>query len=209
MFGFISNPSKLIKLAKKYKLKLIEDASHAHGASYKDIKAGNFGDIAVLSMQQRKNLCCGDGAIVVSKNKYLSNKIYQLRSFGNKELSYNYRISELAACIARVRLKRLDRENKQRRKIVSKIEKKLNNLKSISILKPMKNTTPVYYKLIFFYNYENFKRNLDFFIKYMNQNKIPVTKTYLPLNLHPNFNLDYVPARGTTWKKPFTKKKIS
>ena len=55
MFGFISNPSKLTKLAKKYKLKIIEDASHAHGASYKDIKAGNFGDIAVLSMQQRKN----------------------------------------------------------------------------------------------------------------------------------------------------------
>ena len=41
MFGFISNPNKLIKLAKKYKLNLIEDASHAHGATYKNRKAGN------------------------------------------------------------------------------------------------------------------------------------------------------------------------
>ena len=74
MFGFISNPNKLIKLAKKYKLNLIEDASHAHGATYKNRKAGNFGDIAVLSMQQRKNLCCGDGAIVVCKNKIFIKK---------------------------------------------------------------------------------------------------------------------------------------
>ena len=208
MFGFISNANKLAKLAKKYKIKLIEDASHAHGASYKNIKAGNFGDIAVLSMQQRKNLCCGDGAIVVCKNKNLCKKIYQLRSFGSKELSYNYRISEISASIARVRLKRLDHENKKRNEIVKKIEKKLNNLSNITILKPMKNTYAVYYKLIFFYNYKYFKKNLNFFIKYMNQNKIPITKTYRPLNLHPNFNLDYVPPRGTTWIKPFTKKKF-
>lgn len=208
MFGYITDPYKLIRLAKKYKLKLIEDASHAHGASYQNKKAGNFGDIAVLSMQQRKNLSCGDGAIVVCKNNYLSNKIYQLRSFGNKELSYNYRISEIAAGIARVRLKRLNQENKQRKEIALKIEKKMNSLKSISILKPEKNTTAVYYKLIFFYEYKNFKKNLDFFIKFMNQNKIPITKTYPPLNLHSNFNLDFIPARGTTWKKPFTKKKF-
>ena len=208
MFGFISNPNKLIKLAKKYKLNLIEDASHAHGATYKNRKAGNFGDIAVLSMQQRKNLCCGDGAIVVCKNKYLSKKIYQLRSFGNKELSYNYRISEIAAGIARVRLKRLDKENKLRSKIAKQIENKLNKTSNITILKPMKNTTAVYYKLIFFYNYNNFKKNLNFFIRYMNQNKIPITKTYPPLNMHNNFNLDYTPARGTSWRKPFTKKKF-
>ena len=89
LYGFISNAADLMKLAREHNLKLIEDASHAPGASYKKIKAGNFGDIAVLSMQQRKNLCCGDGAIVVCKNQKLSKKIYQLRSFGSKELSYN------------------------------------------------------------------------------------------------------------------------
>ncbi len=208
LYGFISNAADLMKLAREHNLKLIEDASHAPGASYKKIKAGNFGDVAVLSMQQRKNLCCGDGAIVVCKNQKLSKKIYQLRSFGSKELSYNYRISELAAGIARVRLKRLDKENKQRNILVKKIEKKLGKLKGITTLKPMKNTFAVYYKLIFFYEYDLFSKNLDFFIKFMRKNKIPVSKTYPPLNLHANFNLDYIPAKGLTWIKPFTKKKF-
>ncbi len=208
LYGFISNASRLVRLAKKHNLKLVEDASHAPGASYKNKKAGNFGDIAVLSMQQRKNLCCGDGAIIVCKDKKLSKKIYQLRSFGSKELSYNYRISELAAGIARVRLKRLDKENKKRNEIVKKIESKLNKLEGISTLKPMKNTYPVYYKLIFFYNYKKFKKNLDYFIKHMRSKQIPVSKTYPPMNLHANFNLDYVPAKGVTWIKPFTQKKF-
>ena len=42
----------------------------------------------------------------------------------------------------------------------------------------------------------------------MRSKKIPVSKTYPPLNMHANFNLDYVPAKGVTWIKPFTQKKF-
>ena len=84
----------------------------------------------------------------------------------------------------------------------------MGKLKGITTLKPMKNTFAVYYKLIFFYEYDLFSKNLDFFIKFMRKNKIPVSKTYPPLNLHANFNLDYIPAKGLTWIKPFTKKKF-
>lgn len=208
MFGYITDPYKLIRLAKKYKLKLIEDASHAHGASYQNKKAGNFGDIAVLSMQQRKNLCCGDGGLVVCKNKKLYQKIYNLRAFGDKELSYNYRINEIAAGIARIRLKRLDHENKMRNKIAKKIREKFTNIEGFRVMEPTKSSYAVYYKLIIFYDHNLFTKNLNFFIKKMNSIKIPVSKTYLPLNKHSNFNLSYVPARGTTWLKPFTKKKF-
>ena len=153
MFGYITDPYKLIRLAKKYKLKLIEDASHAHGASYQNKKAGNFGDIAVLSMQQRKNLCCGDGGLVVCKNKKLYQKIYNLRAFGDKELSYNYRINEIAAGIARIRLKRLDHENKMRNKIAKKIREKFTNIEGFRVMEPTKSSYAVYYKLIIFYDH--------------------------------------------------------
>jgi perosamine synthetase len=208
MFGYIADIESIRRIAKKNMLKLVEDASHSHGASYKNIKAGNFGDISVLSMQQRKNLPCGDGGLVVCKNKKLFRKVYNLRSFGSNELSYNYRISELSAGIARIRLKRLDNENKSRNKIVRKIKDRLKNIKGLITMEPIKHSYPVYYKLIFFYDYNFFREDLDFFIKKMNSIKIPVYKTYLPLNLHPNFNLPYVPSRGTTWLKPFTKKKF-
>ena len=42
----------------------------------------------------------------------------------------------------------------------------------------------------------------------MNKYKIPVSKTYPPLNLHSNFNLDYIPARGTSWREPIIKKRF-
>lgn len=208
MFGYIANVEKINHIAKKNNLFLIEDASHAQGASYKNKKAGNFGDISVLSMHQRKNLPCGDGGLVVCKNKKLFQKIYRLRSFGDKELSYNYRISEIAAGIARVRLKRLNRENKLRNKIINKIRNKFTDIKGFRLMEPIKFSFAAYYKLIIFYDYNLFTKNLDFFIKKMNSIKIPVSKTYLPLNKHPNFNLSYIPARGTTWLKPFTKKKF-
>ena len=209
MFGYIANVARIKNIAKKNNLFLIEDASHAQGASYKNKKAGNFGDISVLSMQQRKNLPCGDGGLVVCKNKKLNLKIHKLRSFGSKELSYNYRINEMAAGIARVRLKKLDQENKMRNKIINKIRNDLINIEGFSVMEPIKLSYAVYYKLIIFYDYNIFRKNLDYFIKKMNILKIPVSKTYLPLNKHSNFNLSYVPARGTTWLKPFTKKKFS
>ena len=208
MFGYMTNIDPLKKIAKKYNLKLVEDASHAQGASFKNVKAGNFGDISVISMQQRKNLPCGDGGLVLSKNKSIHNRIYNLRSFGSRELSYNYRIGEIEAGIARVRLKKLDKENKLRNKIVKKIKSNLAEISGIKIMEPINYSYPVYYKLILFYDYNFFKKDLNFFIKKMNSIDIPLSKTYSPLNLHPNFNLSYIPARGLPWTKPFTKKKF-
>ena len=209
MFGYMTNIEPLKKIAKKYNLKLVEDASHAQGASFKNVKAGNFGDISVISMQQRKNLPCGDGGLVLCKNISLHNKIYNLRSFGGRELSYNYRIGEIEAGIARVRLKKLDKENEMRNKIVKKIKSNLAKINGFRIMEPIKHSYPVYYKLILFYDYNFFKKDLNFFIKKMNLNNIPLSRTYSPLNLHPNFNLSYIPARGLPWIKPFTKKKFS
>ncbi|MDA7636498.1 aminotransferase class I/II-fold pyridoxal phosphate-dependent enzyme, partial [Candidatus Pelagibacter sp.] len=91
MFGNPCKINEIKKIASKNKIYLIEDASHAHGAEYNKKKVGNFSDIAVFSCHQRKNLSAGEGGLVVSKNKLLDNRVYKLRSFGEKKLSYNYR----------------------------------------------------------------------------------------------------------------------
>ena len=63
-------------------------------------------------MHQRKNLPSGEGGIISSNKKTIIDKIYRLRSFGDDELSYNYRMTEFCAAIARERLKKLNYENK-------------------------------------------------------------------------------------------------
>ena len=183
MYGIICKIDKIVKIAKKYKLKLIEDASHAHGASHKSIKSGNFGDIGVFSLHQRKNIPSGEGGIVVCKNKEIAKKIFKLRSFGHAELSYNYRMSEFSAILASYYLKKLDRENLIRKKKINYLIAKLNN-KKFKFFYPDNDRVSSFYKLIIYFN---FKISLNLILKLATKSKIPFSKVYQPLNEHSNF----------------------
>lgn len=167
MFGHPCKIDEIKKIAKKNKLYLIEDASHAHGSTFKNKKIGNFSDIAVFSVHQRKNLSAGEGALVVSKTKYIDNKIYKLRSFGEKKLSYNYRMTEFCAAIGQNSLKKLDNENKIRNAnanfIIKKIYKEnLDNFYKIQM--PAKDTFSSFHKIPFLYNFKKFKKNIFFLL---------------------------------------------
>jgi perosamine synthetase len=189
MYGNMCKIDKIKKIAKKKKIFLIEDASHAHGAKFKLKKSGNFSDIAVFSCHQRKNLFCGEGGLVVSKNRVIDEKIRKLRSFGAEKLSYNYRMTEAYAAIGRVSLKYLDTENKLRVKNANYFRKILGNEDGFKIIVPIKNSTGVYHKLIINYNYRKFNKNLSHLIKYLQKNGVPASNVYKPLHYHSNFNL--------------------
>jgi len=189
MFGNPCKIDQIKKIANKYKIYLIEDASHAHGAKFNNVKVGNFSDIAVFSCHQRKNLSSGEGGLVICKNKKLDKRIHQLRSFGEKKLSYNYRMTEFCAAIGQNSLKKLNLENNYRVKNIIFLLKKFPEEKYFKIILPQKNCTTTFYKLPLIYEYKNFKKNLNFFINYMNNLGIPFLHAYTPLNHHSNFNI--------------------
>tara|TARA_X000000950_G_scaffold288965_1_gene408745 strand:- start:11069 stop:12235 length:1167 start_codon:yes stop_codon:yes gene_type:complete len=189
MFGNICKIEEVSKIAKKNNVFLIEDASHAHGANLKNVNSGNFSDIAVFSCHQRKNLFCGEGGLVVCRKKKHNDKIYKLRSFGEKKLSYNYRMTEAYAAIGRVSLKTLKTENRQRLKNANNIIKLLKNSKGFNIIKPKKNSLGVFHKLIINYEYKYFRKNLGYLINHLNKKGIPANRVYVPLNHHTNFNI--------------------
>ena len=200
MFGYMCKIDKISKIAKQKKIHLIEDASHAHGSSYKKIKAGNYGDIGVFSLHQRKNLSSGEGGIVVCKSKKIAKKIYQLRSFGSRELSYNYRMTEFCAAIARVRLKNLKRDNKKRQNNAEFLSKIFKDFKGINFLKPKDKSECVYHKLVLKFQKKYFKINLKGFIRKMQNNGVLIKETYPPLNEHSHFNPVIRSSRGIPWK---------
>ena len=189
MFGNPCKINQIKKIANKYNIYLIEDASHAHGAEFNKKKVGNFSDIAVFSCHQRKNLSAGEGGLIVSKNALLDKRIYKLRSFGEKKLSYNYRMTEFCAAIGQNSLKNLNIENIYRIKNVKYLLKKFNFKKYFQIILPQKNCKPTYHKLPILYDYKYFKKDISFFIKYMNNVGIPFSHPYIPLNHHSNFNI--------------------
>ena len=123
LYGHPADIGPIIEVAKKHKLKVIEDCAQAHGALYKNKKVGSFGDAACFSFYPTKNLgAYGDGGMVVTNSEEVKDKMLLLRDYGRKGRyehvikGYNSRLDTLQAAILRVKLKHLDEWNEKRRK---------------------------------------------------------------------------------------------
>ncbi|MBU1032291.1 DegT/DnrJ/EryC1/StrS family aminotransferase [Patescibacteria group bacterium] len=121
LYGQVADMEAILKLAKKYKLYVIEDACQAHGASFNKKKAGSFGDIAAFSFYPGKNLgAYGDGGMVVTDNRDLARRVRCLRNYGQEEkykhlvLGWNSRLDNLQAAILRIKLRKIKTWNRKR-----------------------------------------------------------------------------------------------
>jgi len=135
LYGQPADLDPILELARKYNLKVIEDAAQAHGAEYKGKRVGSMGDMGCFSFYPGKNLgAYGDGGMVVTNEEKVANKIRCLRDHGRREkyehqmIGYNYRLDGLQAAILRVKLKYLDEWNEKRRKNASIYNKLLKDL---------------------------------------------------------------------------------
>ncbi len=121
LYGRVANIDEIISLAKKHNLKIIEDAAQAHGAIYKDKKAGSFGICGCFSFYPGKNLgAYGDAGAVVTSDKEIYEKLRMLRNYGSPRkyyhdiIGYNSRLDTIQAAILRVKLKYLNKWSKAR-----------------------------------------------------------------------------------------------
>ncbi len=80
--GLPCNMKKILQLTKKYNLKLIEDCAHAIESEYENRKVGNFGDTGCFSFYSNKNITTGEGGMIITNNKKLSEKFKVLRLHG-------------------------------------------------------------------------------------------------------------------------------
>lgn len=195
MSGYPARVHEIKDICDRYKINLIEDASHAHGAKARGVNVGTIGRIGVLSMHQRKALPVGDGGIILTQDKAIYEKIYRLRSFGDEELSYNYRMSEFAAAIGLVRLTKLDQENGARRHNFKIISDELKGCKTLDLIKPHDDDYAVHYSVLL----RTHTDDVDSRVSLLQAEGIPIKKTWGPLHKHPHFNPITSPARGEPW----------
>ena len=148
--GLSCNMKALSKLSKSYGFKILEDASHAVGASYDSLKVGSckYSDAAIFSFHPVKIITTGEGGMVTTNNKKLASKIKNLISHGivrskdeiydqskiNSDwyyeqhfLGFNFRMTEIAATLGSSQLARVEKFLSKRRKIAFFYEKNLNN----------------------------------------------------------------------------------
>ena len=141
LYGAPCEIERLVKIAKKNKIFLIEDAAQAHGATFNNKKLGSFGDLAAFSFYPGKNLgAYGDGGAIVTNNKRLYEKLILLRNHGQSKKYFhdtfglNTRLDEVQAAVLRVKLKYLDKWNKQKQTIAKNYKDSLKNYKTQKII---------------------------------------------------------------------------
>ncbi|WP_461862925.1 DegT/DnrJ/EryC1/StrS family aminotransferase [Thermococcus sp.] len=120
LYGQPADMKAFSEIAEDHKLYLVEDCAQAHGAEFDGRKVGTFGDIAAFSFYPTKNMTTGEGGMVVTNDDELAEKARLIRNHGqtkkylHEELGYNLRMTNIAAAIGRVQLRKLDEWNEKR-----------------------------------------------------------------------------------------------
>jgi dTDP-4-amino-4,6-dideoxygalactose transaminase len=121
LHGLPAQMDRILEIARRHKLKVIEDACQGHGARFGGRKVGTWGDCAAFSFNQNKNLCAGEGGMFVTDNGEMLEKAKSLWSFGETRtpredrdyhvyaMGWMYRSNELTAAFGRAQLAKLDR----------------------------------------------------------------------------------------------------
>ena len=192
LYGQVCKMDKIMKIARKYNLKVVEDCAQAIGSEYKEKKSGSFGDLSAFSFFPTKNLATyGDGGVIVTSSLEYTEYCQVFRSHGSKTKYYhrfvgiNSRLDELHAAILNVKFKYLDKWLEDRFQVACKFqelfvkyylqEKIKLPLNNIHNLKNHKEHT--------FHQYVIFAEDRDNLQKHLKENGIG-TNIYYPLCLH-------------------------
>jgi dTDP-4-amino-4,6-dideoxygalactose transaminase len=138
LYGSLSDMDTIQKIAQKYRLKVIEDAAQAIGATRGKHRALSSGDVGATSFFPTKNLgCFGDGGLITTNDAGLTETIRALRNHGSTKtyvydyVGYNSRLDELQAAVLRVKLKKLDEWHRARNTNASLYLKLLKDVKEV------------------------------------------------------------------------------
>lgn len=173
MWGYPCRMDKLRKIADKYDLYLLEDCSHAHGASFKGKKLGEWGDAAAFSLQGQKIITGGEGGIVITNNKYIYKNCLLLGHYNKRckkeidKTSSDYKFAvtgkglklrahPIAIRIAYEMFKDLDKINKIKQYYASIIKKTVDEIDGLSVNVSYPGSINSYYALIIKYDKTKF-----------------------------------------------------
>lgn len=186
LYGVPVDMDPLLKIARKHSLYVIEDAAQAHGATYKEKKAGSLADAAGFSFYPTKNIgALGDAGCITTNNKELAEKAKLLSNYGSK-IKYNHelkglnsRLDTMHAGVLQIKLKHLDTWNKQRTNLAKIYIEELQGEKNVRILNPLKDCIPTWHVFPIWVTLEI----RDYLVKKLKENKIG-TNIHYPIPIH-------------------------
>jgi len=152
LYGQACEMDRIVDIAGKHDLYVIEDNAQAQGAAFKNKKTGSFGNVNATSFYPGKNLgALGDAGAVTTNDLMLAQKVRMLRNYGSIEkyqhdcIGYNMRLDEIQAALLSVKLKYLDSWTKERQQIAGWYDEALKNIDEIILPVVAADCTHVYH----------------------------------------------------------------
>lgn len=207
--GMPCDMDKIMYLAKKNSLRVIEDASHAFGSTYKGRRIGSVGDITCFSFDPIKNITCGEGGAIVVHEEQLYKRLLMKRQLGidkdtwsrynNKrswkynvlERGYRYHLSNINAAIGICQLKKFEKLIKAKESIARRYDAAFSNINGLRIIPTDYEQTAIFMYVI------RVLRNREAFIRYLNSKGISTGIHYMPCH-------QFTFYRSTEIKLPIT-----
>lgn len=219
--GHPCDMNPILEIAKKRRIKVIEDAAHACGAEYREKKIGSIGDATCFSFHAVKNMATGDGGMITIHSQDIASRLRKLswlgiskgtwdRSEGKsysweynvEEIGFKYHMNDITAALGLVQLTKLEKTNQRRKEIVKKYNEAFSDIEWIE--------TPVEkeYAKSACHNYviKILNRRRNELISYLADNGISAGVHYVPNHLYRIYKPYYrrLPVTEKVWKKLVT-----
>ena len=193
IFGNVANMGKIMKIARKHNLFVIEDCCQATGASYGNQKVGTIGDVGCYSFSAKKAIFTGEGGMLVAANKLINDRLNHIKyEVENLHLSperdiqtigHLHRMTEMQAALARSILHQLDELNQRRRQNYMYFNSLTDRSLPLTLYKILPSARPSFSRLVFMIDFRKLKISRDRFIQKMQLQGVPL-KTFYPRPLY-------------------------
>lgn len=185
VYGNVCNVEKIQEIADKYGLKVIYDAAHAFGITYKGENIANFGDASMFSFHATKVFHCIEGGAVAFKDSTLGKKMTSMKNFGisgQENVDYvggNAKMNEFAAAMGICNLRHIDAEIAERKLLVEHYRKRLGNVQGIKLCSVNEDVKSnyAYFPVVF----DGYKYDRDEICSKLKENNIFARKYFYPL----------------------------
>ena len=199
LYGHPADMDGIMNLAKEYKLYVIEDASEAHGARYKNRMVGSIGDLGVFSFYGNKIITTGEGGMITTNNPGFYEKAAFLRDhamskdkrYWHPEIGFNYRLTNLQAALGVAQLERIAELINKKRRIFKWYEQSLKGLNCIK-LNPQKGWAENVYWMICLLLEESISGKRESLMQKLKQNGIDSRPFFYPISLMPMYKSEEI-----------------
>jgi len=192
----MTDMDRVLEIANRNNLIVIEDSAHAHGAQWRGMGAGTIGDFGSFSLQSAKIITTGEGGVLLCKDKKYAERVASLIDCGRAKdpagveytMGVNYRLPELQAALGLVALERFPEQIQMRSQMADYLEESLSEVPGVRLLKKdLRHTRRSLYRYVIKIEPEYFQCKNEVFCYALSKEGIPVDTGYPPMNRYDLF----------------------